>query len=93
MGENSEIVRTIVYLAKALNLDVVAEGIESIRQLNQLKLLGCEFGQGYLFSRPVPASDVELLLAENLDWRELLNSNGYIPGNEDVDSTKVRLLG
>src|SRR5204863_5267318 len=56
--ENSEIVRTIVYLAKALNLNVVAEGIENIRQFHQLNLLGCEYGQGYLFSRPLPAHEI-----------------------------------
>ena len=51
--ENGEIVRTIIALAKALNLDVVAEGIETIHQLHQLRIFGCEYGQGYLFSRPV----------------------------------------
>ena len=48
--ENGEIVRTVIALAKALNLRVVAEGIESIHQFHQLRILGCEYGQGYLFS-------------------------------------------
>lgn len=90
--ENSEIVRTIVYLAKALNLDVVAEGIESIRQLNQLQVLGCEYGQGYLFSRPLPVSEVELLLVEGLDWRGL-NVGGVGITELGKDATAVRLLG
>ena len=71
-SENSEIVRTIIYLARALGLSVVAEGIESIRQLSQLQLLGCDFGQGYLFSRPLPASEMEILLIEDFHWRGLL---------------------
>ncbi len=54
-NENSEIVRTIVMLAQKLNMDVVAEGIETDDQLTQLRLIGCQYGQGYLFSRPLPA--------------------------------------
>ncbi len=51
-GENSEIVRTIVALAEGLGLEVVAEGIETPYQLTHLRNLGCQYGQGYLFSRP-----------------------------------------
>lgn len=47
-GENAEIVRTIIALARALKLSVIAEGIETVEQLDQLRTLGCEFGQGYL---------------------------------------------
>ena len=50
-----QIVRTIVELARVLGMDVVAEGIETHEQYNLLRQLGCRFGQGYLFSRPVPA--------------------------------------
>jgi EAL domain-containing protein (putative c-di-GMP-specific phosphodiesterase class I) len=76
-SENSEIVRTIVYLAKALGLSVVAEGIESIRQLGQLQGLGCDFGQGYLFSRPLPAAEMEILLIEDFHWRGLLHGTEH----------------
>ena len=48
-----EIVRTIIVLAHSLGLDVTAEGIETVGQLNILRDLGCECGQGYYFSRPV----------------------------------------
>lgn len=57
-----EIVRAIVSLAHGLGLDVVAEGIESATQLRVLKDIGCEMGQGFLFSKPVDAVDVEALL-------------------------------
>jgi EAL domain-containing protein (putative c-di-GMP-specific phosphodiesterase class I) len=53
--ENSEIVSTIVALAHSLHLQVVAEGIETQEQLSQLKALHCEYGQGYLISKPVDA--------------------------------------
>ena len=68
-GENTEIVRTIVSLAKILGLDVVAEGVEKAHQLVQLQDLGCQFGQGYFFSRPLTASAATALLAQPPDWR------------------------
>lgn len=61
--ENFEIVRTIVALAHTLNMTVVAEGIETADQLEQLKNLNCEFGQGYFFSKPLPPEEAEVLLA------------------------------
>lgn len=70
--ENGEIVRTILALARALKLAVVAEGIESIHQFHQLRVLGCEYGQGYLFSRPLPVSDAEHLLADTSSWCNIL---------------------
>jgi EAL domain-containing protein (putative c-di-GMP-specific phosphodiesterase class I) len=54
-GKDSEIVETIVSLAHHLKLDVIAEGVETAEQLARLQALGCEYGQGYYFSRPVPA--------------------------------------
>lgn len=51
----SEIVRTIIALAQNLKMEVVAEGIETNEQLEHLRQIGCELGQGYLFSRPVAA--------------------------------------
>lgn len=66
---NGEIVRSVIALASALNLDVVAEGIESIHQLHQLRVLGCEYGQGYLFSRPLPVQEIYRLLDDNTRWQ------------------------
>ncbi len=70
--ENGEIVRTVIALAKALNLKVVAEGIESIHQFHQLRILGCEYGQGYLFSKPLKAADIEILLDDKTRWQNIL---------------------
>ena len=50
---DNAIVRTISTLARNLGMEVIAEGIETEEQYQQLKMLGCEYGQGYLFSRPV----------------------------------------
>ncbi len=60
------LVTAIIAMAKALNLKIVAEGIEEQQQADFLKQLNCDYGQGYLYSRPVPASEFEkLLIADN----------------------------
>src|SRR5687767_4458227 len=64
-GANTELVRTIIAMAKNLDLKVIAEGIETRAQLEALKDLGCESGQGYLLSRPL--SVVELAIFLNAD--------------------------
>jgi EAL domain-containing protein (putative c-di-GMP-specific phosphodiesterase class I) len=46
-------------------MEVIAEGIETEEQYQQLKMLGCEYGQGYLFSRPVNHEGVAHLLAQD----------------------------
>ncbi len=56
--EGEEIVSAVINLAHALGLKVVAEGVETERQLEVLSRLSCDYAQGYLFSRPVPASDL-----------------------------------
>ena len=72
--ENGEIVRTVIALAKALNLKVVAEGIESIHQFHQLRILGCEYGQGFLFSKPLQVADIERMLSDKTRWQNVLPS-------------------
>ena len=63
--ENSEIVYTIIKLAQNLKMKVIAEGIETIEQLEHLKSLKCEYGQGFYFSKPVEASAAERFIVEN----------------------------
>ncbi len=63
-----QLVRTILTLARTVNLRAVAEGVESTPQLLALRKLGCEFGQGYLFSRPLPPAEIEALLERNPSW-------------------------
>jgi EAL domain-containing protein (putative c-di-GMP-specific phosphodiesterase class I) len=60
MGESEhglEIVRTIIMLARTLEMSVVAEGIETLAQYDALRALGCEYGQGYYFAKPLSAAD------------------------------------
>jgi diguanylate cyclase (GGDEF)-like protein/PAS domain S-box-containing protein len=52
-----EIVRTIIMLARTLEMSVVAEGIETLAQYDALRALGCEYGQGYYFAKPLSAAD------------------------------------
>jgi diguanylate cyclase (GGDEF)-like protein len=57
-GANLPIIQAVIALAHGLGIEVVAEGIETAEQLELLRQLGCDRGQGYLFSRPLPAADL-----------------------------------
>jgi diguanylate cyclase (GGDEF)-like protein len=61
--ENFQIVRTIVSLAQNLGMDVVAEGVETEEQLALLRQLDCENGQGFFFSNPLEASELDEFIA------------------------------
>jgi diguanylate cyclase (GGDEF)-like protein/PAS domain S-box-containing protein len=61
-GENAEISSTITTMAHNLGMQVIAEGIETPMHLHYLKQMGCEFGQGFLFSKPVAEEEAEKLL-------------------------------
>ncbi len=64
-SDGLQIVRTIISLADNLGLAVVAEGAETQAQVTQLKLLGCDYCQGYFFSRAVSAAAIEGMLEDN----------------------------
>jgi diguanylate cyclase (GGDEF)-like protein/PAS domain S-box-containing protein len=61
-AESTAIVTSIAHLAHALHLEIVAEGVETREQLTQLDLLGCQYGQGFFWSPPVPAAELQPLL-------------------------------
>lgn len=63
--EKSAIVKAIVSLAHNLSLDVIAEGIETEKQVEVLTKINCDYAQGYLFSKPLNVKDAELLIKEN----------------------------
>ncbi|MEG4035006.1 EAL domain-containing protein [Microcoleus sp. S36b_A4] len=67
-GENVAIVRTIVALAHALGMDVIAEGVETAAQLARLRSIGCEYGQGYFFAKPLPSEAATALMASDPQW-------------------------
>ncbi|MEM8964325.1 MAG: EAL domain-containing protein, partial [Acidobacteriota bacterium] len=75
-ADELEIVRTIVVLAHNLRLTVVAEGIETEAQLTQLRALGCEAGQGYLFSEPIEAESMARLIEQGIELPEASSSTG-----------------
>jgi EAL domain-containing protein (putative c-di-GMP-specific phosphodiesterase class I) len=56
--ETSAVIASIVQLTTSLDRSTVAEGIETQDQLDRVRALGLKFGQGYLFSKPVPASEL-----------------------------------
>jgi predicted signal transduction protein with EAL and GGDEF domain len=64
--ESRQIVHTIISLADNLGMDVVAEGIETVEQADELKLLGCQYAQGYFFSKPINKGSVEALLKSGM---------------------------
>jgi diguanylate cyclase (GGDEF)-like protein len=91
-SENGEIVRTIIALAQALRLSVIAEGIESIHQFHQLRILGCEYGQGYLFSRPIPVNEATRLLEDPGRWSNILPNDpiAHLPRDLEYDYLPIQ---
>ncbi|HLF41400.1 MAG TPA: EAL domain-containing protein, partial [Acidimicrobiia bacterium] len=67
-GQQWSIVSAIIGMARALDLLVLAEGIETDDQLERLRALGCQYGQGYLFSRPLTAEILSDLVASARRW-------------------------
>ncbi|HET7658497.1 MAG TPA: EAL domain-containing protein, partial [Bacillales bacterium] len=65
----------IVNLANALNLEVIAEGVETADQFAQIRNWGCNELQGYLFSRPLPAAKFKKLLESGNSLYETLNKS------------------
>jgi len=63
---NLEIVRSIVNLASNLEMSVIAEGVETLEHLSEIKKLGCEYAQGYLFSKPLEPEKVGALIESGL---------------------------
>lgn len=86
--EKLELVRTIATLAWNLGMNVVAEGVENQNQLSHLKSLGCEYAQGYLFSRPVDRARMEQLIGERvgLNWQLSAQHQSISPAASTVDS-------
>ncbi len=66
--KNLAIVKTIMALARNLELKVVAEGVETAHQLEVLREMNCDYAQGYLFARPGPAIEVEKWLTADKQW-------------------------
>jgi EAL domain-containing protein (putative c-di-GMP-specific phosphodiesterase class I) len=70
--DDREIVHTIVALGRKLGMTLIAEGIESQAQVDMLLAMGCLYGQGYLFSKPLSAADATLLLGSEITTTKTL---------------------
>ena len=66
--QDAAIVEAVVRLAHALDLTVVAEGVESAGQIDALRRLGCDWAQGFYYARPQPAEEMERLIASGGSW-------------------------
>jgi diguanylate cyclase (GGDEF)-like protein/PAS domain S-box-containing protein len=81
-----EIIRTISSLAHQLGLRVIAEGIENFRQLELVRSLHCEYGQGFLFSRAVNNKQAEALLLDGISPREEAHEAIAATDKSDVET-------
>ncbi|MBI3894508.1 MAG: EAL domain-containing protein [Acidobacteria bacterium] len=66
--KSAAIVRSIISLGHSLGLKVIAEGVETAEQLNYLRALQCDYGQGYYFSRPVDTATIADLILQKPQW-------------------------
>jgi EAL domain-containing protein (putative c-di-GMP-specific phosphodiesterase class I) len=67
-SHDSALVAAILAMAEALDLEVTAEGVERQDQLDNLKNLGCQRAQGFYLARPMPAADLDRLIAKSHRW-------------------------
>jgi diguanylate cyclase (GGDEF)-like protein len=67
--ENAEVIQTIVTLAHNLGMDVIAEGVETRAQLDYLQTLGCDYGQGHFYSKPITkVEQIDALITKELQF-------------------------
>src|SRR5579884_2654843 len=90
-SEEAAVARAVIELGRTLNIDTVAEGVEGEQQLDELRNLRCDYGQGYHFSRPLPAAELEPLLlresarvAAQLEAAEAALARLAVVGNRPV---------
>ena len=72
--ESRQVVHTVISLGHSLGMDVVAEGIETLEQANELRSLGCQYAQGYFFSKPVTQTCAEALLESGVREPDVLGT-------------------
>jgi diguanylate cyclase (GGDEF)-like protein len=86
---NLAIISAMITLGQSLNLRVVAEGVETLEQLELLRKLHCEEVQGFWFSRPLKAEDATKLLLENCSTQGGENSSYNHANSKDLDSLEL----
>lgn len=83
-GENSQVLQTIVSLAKNLQMRTFAEGIETTSQLAVLQNLGCDYGQGFLMSKPLPKNEMEQALYQKRVWLPMLKTDADASDDDNL---------
>jgi diguanylate cyclase (GGDEF)-like protein/PAS domain S-box-containing protein len=86
-NEESVLARAVIQLARTLRLQTIAEGIEQQQQWDKLRELSCDLGQGYLFSKPVDADDIDALLARERQ------TDGLDPGPPPAEGDRAAQVG
>ncbi|MBL8362309.1 MAG: EAL domain-containing protein [Rubrivivax sp.] len=87
--QSAAVVTAIIALSRSLGLRVIAEGVETLRQMEVLNRLGCSAMQGYLFSRPVPPRQLEEWLLSTVQQR---SASWMVPAHmSDIDPEPVRM--
>ncbi len=97
LGDNdqgrSDVLNAIVSVAHALHMQVVAEGVETVAQLDKLKVLDCEHAQGFYFARPMTAAAVRELLVDTRQWSDSWStvdqSNGQMRSAPPADERRL----
>jgi EAL domain-containing protein (putative c-di-GMP-specific phosphodiesterase class I)/GGDEF domain-containing protein len=82
--------RTIVAMGRQLNMRTVAEGIEELGELEVMRQIGCEAGQGYLFQRPIPADELTIFLRE---WPDRMHAFGFADSREMFELDQLDAVG
>ncbi len=86
---DAQIVRAVVEMARALGLEIVAEGVETAEQLASVRSLGCHQAQGFFFMPPLPAEEVPGVLAES-PWAELMQAPAGGNGGKAPAARRIR---
>ena len=90
-GEDSEVLQTVISLAKNLRMRVIAEGIETAPQLAVLQTLGCDYGQGYYLAKPKGVEETEELLYKQFQWIPSENGAEAIGGKHEGPAVRDQL--
>lgn len=80
-GGHREIIKSIVAMAKSLRMKVIAEGVETLEQLTQLRRLKCDAAQGFLFAKPISAEGMSGIISLQKQWQTIMISLNADPGN------------
>ena len=84
--KGKKVVRQVINLAHGLDMDVIAEGVETREQIELLRKMGCVYGQGYYYYRPMPMKELQKLIAqkENIDICGIPNRKNHIGWREGI---------